>query len=129
MELGKKIKQLRCRASLTQEQLAERLGISAQSVSKWENAVVMPDVTLLPLIAETFGVSIDDLFDLTVEQRFNRIENRMDLEEEFPADVYLEYEELLKAQLPEARHKKRATELLANLYWHRMNAYALKVRR
>ena len=129
MELGKKIKQLRCRASLTQEQLAERLGISPQSVSKWENAVAMPDISLLPLIAETFGVSIDDLFDLTVEQRFNRIENRMDLEEEFPADVYLEYEELLKAQLPEARYKKRATELLANLYWHRMNAYALKVRR
>ena len=38
MELGQKIKQLRCRASLTQEKLAERLGISSQSVSKWENA-------------------------------------------------------------------------------------------
>ena len=36
MEIGKKIKQLRCKAGLTQEQLASRLGISAQSVSKWE---------------------------------------------------------------------------------------------
>ena len=126
MELGKKIKQLRCRASLTQEQLAERLGISSQSVSKWENAVAMPDVTLLPLIAETFGVSIDDLFDLSVEQRFNRIENRTDFEEEFPAEAYLEYEEFLKSKLPEPRYKKRATELLALLYWHRMNAYGLK---
>lgn len=37
MELGKKIKQLRFRSGRTQEQLAERLGISPQSVSKWEN--------------------------------------------------------------------------------------------
>ena len=38
MELGKKIRQLRFKAGLTQEQLAEKLGIGAQSVSKWENA-------------------------------------------------------------------------------------------
>lgn len=42
MELGKKIKHLRFQAGLTQEQLAEKLGIGAQSVSKWENAVAMP---------------------------------------------------------------------------------------
>ena len=68
MEPGKKIRQLRFKAGLTQEQLAEKLGIGAQAVSKWENAVAMPDITLLPLLAEIFGVSIDDLFDLTVEQ-------------------------------------------------------------
>ena len=90
MELGKKIKQLRFRAGLTQERLAEKLGIGAQSVSKWENAVAMPDITMLPLLAEIFGVSIDDLFDLTTEQRLNRIENRMDAEEELPADVFQE---------------------------------------
>ena len=82
MELGKKIRQLRFKAGLTQEQLAEKLGIAAQSVSKWENAVAMPDITTLPLLAETFGVSIDELFDLTTEQRLNRIESRMELEEE-----------------------------------------------
>ena len=63
MELGKKIKQLRFKAGLTQEQLAEKLGIGAQSVSKWENAVAMPDITALPLLAEIFGVSIDDLLN------------------------------------------------------------------
>ena len=72
MELGKKIRQLRFKAGLTQEQLAEKLGVAAQSVSKWENAVAMPDITALPLLAEIFGVSIDDLFDLTTEQRLNR---------------------------------------------------------
>ena len=126
MELGKKIKQLRYKAGLTQEQLAEKLGIGAQSVSKWENAVAMPDITTLPLLAEIFGVSIDDLFDLTTEQRLNRIENRMDAEKELPADIFREYESFLQAELTDTKHQKRATELLACLHWHRMNAEAQK---
>lgn len=129
MELGKKIKQLRCKAGLTQEQLAQQLGIAPQSVSKWENAVAMPDITALPLLAEIFGVTIDELFDLTVEQRFNRIENRMDVEEELPQDVFREYEDFLQAQLAAETYQKRATELLSYLCWHRMNSYAEKVRR
>ena len=129
MELGKKIRQLRFKAGLTQEQLAEKLGIGPQSVSKWENGVSMPDITALPLLAEIFGVSIDDLFDLTAEQRLNRIENRMDNEEDLPQDVFMEYEEFLKAQLPDEQHKKRVTELLAYLYWHRMDTYARKTSR
>ena len=128
MELGKKIKQLRLKTGLTQEQLAEKLGIGAQSVSKWENAVAMPDISALPLLAEIFGVTIDDLFDLTVEQRLNRIENRMDVEDELPQDVFWEYEEYLKALMANSEYKKRATELLAGLYWHRMYATAQKVR-
>ncbi|MBO4418249.1 MAG: helix-turn-helix domain-containing protein [Oscillospiraceae bacterium] len=129
MELGKKIKQLRFKASLTQEQLAERLGISPQSVSKWENAVAMPDISTLPLLAEIFGVTIDDLFDLSSEQRLNRIENRLDVEENLPQDVFLEYEAFLQGQIAEAQNKQRAVDLLAYLYWHRMYSYAQKVRR
>ncbi len=129
MELGKKIKQLRFKAGLTQEQLAEKLGIGPQSVSKWENAVAMPDITTLPLLAEIFGVSIDDLFDLTADQRFNRIENRLDIEDNLPQDVFLEYEEFLKSQLSDRQNKKRATELIAYLYWHRMQMFAKKASR
>ena len=88
MELGKKIRQLRSKAGMTQEQLAEKMGVGPQAVSKWENAAAMPDITALPLLAEVFGVSIDDLFDLTTEQRLNRIENRMDIENELPQDVF-----------------------------------------
>ena len=129
MELGKKIRQLRFKAGLTQEQLAEKLGIGAQAVSKWENAVAMPDISLLPSLAETFGVSIDELFDLTAEQRLNRIENSLDIEDELPQDIFREYEDYLKAQLASGENKKRVTELTAYLYWHRMNAAAEKVRR
>lgn len=129
MELGKKIRQLRFKAGLTQEQLAEKLGIGAQAVSKWENAAAMPDITALPLLAEIFGVSIDDLFDLTNEQRLNRIENRLDTEEDLPQDVFMEYEEFLKGQLATEQNKKRATGLIAYLYWHRMNSYARRASR
>ena len=107
MELGKKIRQLRFKAKLTQEQLAEKLGVGAQSVSKWENAVAMPDITTLPLLAEIFGVSIDELFDLTTEQRLNRIENRMDVEEELPADIFREFEGFLQAELNDAKNQKQ----------------------
>ena len=55
MELGKKIRQLRFKAHLTQEQLAEKLGIGAQAVSKWENGAAMPDIALLPSLAETLA--------------------------------------------------------------------------
>ena len=129
MELGKKIKQLRFKAGLTQEQLAEKLHIGAQSVSKWETGVAMPDITTLPLLAEIFGVTIDDLFDLTADQRLNRIENRMDAEEELPQDVFWEYEEFLKGQLDVPENKQRATNLIAYLYWHKSNSYGAKATR
>lgn len=61
MEVGNVIKKMRFKASMTQEQLAEKLGISPQSVSKWENNVSMPDIGLLPSIAEVFDISLMQL--------------------------------------------------------------------
>lgn len=54
--LGKKIRQLRSEKGDTQEQLAHTLQISFQSVSKWETGVASPDISLLPIIAEYFGI-------------------------------------------------------------------------
>lgn len=62
MNIGNNIKQLRLRKNLTQDQVAENLGVSYQAVSKWENNANTPDIALLPAIAELFGVSIDALF-------------------------------------------------------------------
>ena len=127
MQLGEKIKHLRHRAGLTQEQLASRVSVSAQSVSKWENGVAMPDITLLPIIAGEFGVSIDELFDLTVEQKLYRIEKRMDTDDELPAEVFNEYEEFLFIQLKENDDRVKILSLLAHLYHHRMEADARRV--
>jgi transcriptional regulator with XRE-family HTH domain/predicted membrane protein len=59
--LGKRIAQLRKAKGYTQEQLAEKVGVSAQAVSKWENDISCPDITLLPLLADLFGVTVDEL--------------------------------------------------------------------
>ncbi|MBE6958289.1 MAG: helix-turn-helix domain-containing protein [Ruminococcaceae bacterium] len=127
MEIGNKIKQLRNKSGLTQEQLATKLGISPQSVSKWETGTTMPDITLLPTLAGELGVTIDDLFDLTVEQKLHRIERRMDIEEEFSPAVFKEYEAFLQNQLDENRDKYKILNLLAQLYYHRILSYSRKV--
>ncbi len=62
MTIGKNIKALREDMGMTQEQLAEKLNISYQAVSKWENSQSVPDTMLLPAIAKAFSVTIDDLF-------------------------------------------------------------------
>jgi DNA-binding XRE family transcriptional regulator/predicted membrane protein len=59
--LGKRIMQHRKRCGLTQDQLAEKLGITAQAVSKWENDQSCPDITMLPRLAELFGTTTDAL--------------------------------------------------------------------
>lgn len=68
IRLGEKIRTLRKVKGISQEVLAQYLGVSYQSVSKWENGATMPDVCLIPAIASFFEVSTDELFD------FNRME-------------------------------------------------------
>lgn len=122
MDIGNKIKQLRQKIGATQEQLGERLGVSAQSISKWETGVTMPDITLLPLLSGELGVSIDELFDLTTDQKIQRLEKRLDLEEDFSETVFREYEGFLKQQLEEYGDQRRIMSLLAQLYHHRAQA-------
>lgn len=62
--LGKRISGHRKRLGLTQDRLAELLGITAQAVSKWENDQSCPDITMLPKLAEVFGISTDELLGL-----------------------------------------------------------------
>lgn len=62
--IGKNIAALRREKGWTQEQLAEKLGVSAQAVSKWESGKSCPDISLLPAIAGLFGVTVDALFSL-----------------------------------------------------------------
>ena len=65
--IGQKIRSLRTTKRVTQQALAEALGVDARSVSKWEKEVSVPDITLLPLIARYFGISMDELFGYRVD--------------------------------------------------------------
>lgn len=129
MEIGNKIKQLRQKVGATQEQLGEKLGISAQSVSKWETGITMPDISLLPLLSSELGVTIDELFDLTTDQKLKRIEKRMDVEEELPDSIFHDYEVFLKTQLDESADRRKILSFLASLYHHRAESDLRKVSR
>ena len=61
--LGQNISKFRKEKNITQEGLAEICGVSSQAVSKWENDLSCPDITLLKTLARTFGVSVDELLD------------------------------------------------------------------
>ncbi len=65
MQIGNNIKALRRAKGVTQEVLADALGISYQAVSKWETGANTPDIALLPAIASFFSISIDALFEET----------------------------------------------------------------
>ena len=75
MLIGDKIRLLRKNKNITQTQLAEALSVPSQSVSKWENHLSAPDITLLPVIARYFGITMDELFGYRLDAR-----NYMDLQ-------------------------------------------------
>ena len=75
MNIGNKIRELRKANNLTQEQLATTLNISTQAVSKWEVGASYPDITMIPILAALFKVSLDELFDFNVRNIDKEIED------------------------------------------------------
>lgn len=59
--IGSRISELRREKGITQEKMSERLGITSQAVSKWENDISYPDILQLPKIAQMLGVTVDEL--------------------------------------------------------------------
>ena len=74
VELGMKLREARNKAGFTQEQLAEKIGVTSKSISRWENGNTMPDVTMIPAIASFFGVSTDELFDFNLFETEKQVE-------------------------------------------------------
>ena len=69
LKIGEKIKAKRRERDLTQEELANILGVSKAAVSKWENEESYPDITLLPQIAQLFHITMDELFGYALEYK------------------------------------------------------------
>ena len=69
MDLGKQIKALRQSRGLTQEQLAEKMDVSVQTISRWEKSVNYPDITMLPILASSFNVATDYLLCVNENER------------------------------------------------------------
>lgn len=70
MTMNDNIRRYRIDKQLSQEKLGELLGVSAQAVSKWEQGITSPDISLLPIMAECFGVTIDSLFEGTGVRKY-----------------------------------------------------------
>lgn len=86
--LGENLKNLRRKKNLTQEKLADFLGVSFQAVSKWERGDTYPDISMLPEIADFFKISVDELLGV------NRAENEKEITEKLK-----EYDNLTDSKL------------------------------
>ena len=77
INIGERIAYYRRLNAMTQEELAQRLNISTQAVSKWEQKITSPDIMLLPELASIFNISIDELFGkkIDTEPVFNLVDN------------------------------------------------------
>ena len=76
LHIGANIRRLRRERNLTQEEVAAHLGISFQSISKWERGDGYPDITMLPVLANYFCISVDELLgmsELAREAHYDRI--------------------------------------------------------
>ncbi|MGL5677393.1 MAG: methyltransferase domain-containing protein, partial [Cellulosilyticaceae bacterium] len=94
--IGQSIKELRKKRGMTGEQLGLEVGVSTAAVSKWENNIAYPDITLIPLIASVFEVSIDYLFGYSMGQEAEQMDKvRMHFEEEAK-----EFDDIIKRIIP-----------------------------
>ncbi len=73
IRLGEKIRELRRQKNVSQEVLAQAMGVTFQAVSKWETGAAMPDVCMIPALASFFDVSTDELFDYNRLEREDRV--------------------------------------------------------
>ena len=105
--IGENIKRLRVQKSVTQEQLAESMHVSAVAVSKWERGETTPDISILPKLAFYFQVSIDELMSYDA------------------CAVELEIQEFLRNHKTEAvaHHQRKCKSLSANAYRKYPNDY------
>ena len=105
--LGTNIRELRLKKGYTQEQLAYELGVSSQTVSRWENGTTYPDIVMLPIIAELFDTSIDNLMgyakvcstaeretffsEVRMLETSERILRHREMLQHYPNDTYLQF--------------------------------------
>lgn len=88
MEIGKKLNQLRKLSGMTQEQLAEKLNVSRQTVSKWEAGSTLPDLENMVRISKIFCVSLDNLLMEGDAGMVNKNEEQITLEDLTKMNLY-----------------------------------------
>lgn len=111
MTLGEKIKELRKKANISQEELAEKVGVSRQAVTKWESDAGLPDLENLKSIATLFNISIDEL---------------LDYKKELLGDVVLEEEYSLEGIKKEGRARNKEDAFILKRYEKASEVYSIQ---
>ena len=99
VNIGNKIRELRKKKGITQETLAAALSVSPQAVSKWESGLTYPDMTMIPVIAGYFEISLDILFEYDIAQMKNSIQKIIDNARGYFFSEPLRYAETISAAL------------------------------
>lgn len=116
MQLNKNIARLRKERGLTQEQLANLLNVSVTAVSKWENGNNMPDIELLPDMADVFQVSVDSL--LGYEKAYKHLDKIIvEIENMLKHEKYNEAMERLRDVIKKYPNDFRVNHLLGDTYY------------
>lgn len=119
IKIGAKIKALRKRDDITQEQLAEILGVSNQAISRWESETGYPDIEYITPIANFFNVTIDYLFDYDTAEKRRKIEDYCEQYKKYRQEKsYDEQIDLMRRALAEFPAEEMLLINLAEaLYW------------
>lgn len=117
--IGNKIKELRYSKGMSQKDIAEKLGITSQAVSKWENDSSLPEMTMLPDIAALFGIQIDDLFEYSTEKRYESIIKKLQYGRAMSNTEFENEEAFLLREMEAKPDNYDAISLLGDLYGHR----------
>ncbi|MBE6927948.1 MAG: helix-turn-helix domain-containing protein [Ruminococcaceae bacterium] len=124
--IAKQIRTHRLRCNLTQEKLAAALNVTSQAVSKWENGLSYPDISILPELSAILGTTIDALFESGTETHLKRIDKMIYSEVKLSKEDFEYAENFLKEGCLKLDTKKRCLTMLGNLYNQRALAYREK---
>lgn len=113
--IGVNIRRLRIEREMTQEELANFARVSFQAVSKWETGTTMPDISLLPRLAELFGVRIDDLFGITDRDELARVDGIID-NEKLTDENFAYAKKVLDKAIENTPDDTRVLKMYAKLY-------------
>lgn len=121
VKIGKYIKELRKRDAVTQDRLAEALGVTSQAISKWENEMGYPDIEYIVPIANFFNVTTDELFGHDSAEKEQKIKQYCDLYDE----MYRNWEaednrvDIMRKALAEYPGEEKLLVRLATALWYK----------
>ncbi len=122
LNIGENIRRLRRAADMTQEQLADKLGVAYQSVSRWENGTTYPDMEFLPVLSSIFGVTVDELIGMEESRKKDWIIERYRVYGELcdgdqPAEVVSLMRELRRDCMTDPAFAGYLWQLFGGVHW------------